>query len=146
MSSLEERFAHALHSTARAWRMAVDRRLKDLGVSQAGWMTIAVAARASAPLSQTELANRLGVEGSTMVAMIDRLVRDGLLERQASPGDRRVRLVVLTPAGEKMYGRVKKEGEALRRELMAGVDPAKLLIATELLEHLEKGANNAVLE
>jgi hypothetical protein len=29
---------------------------------------------------------------------------------------------------------------------MAGVDPAKLLIATELLEHLEKGANNAVLE
>ena len=43
---LQERFSTALHNTARAWRQAVDRRLKFLGVSQASWMTIAVAAKA----------------------------------------------------------------------------------------------------
>ncbi|MDB5814199.1 MAG: hypothetical protein JWN23_1316 [Rhodocyclales bacterium] len=134
---LDERFSSALHSTARAWRQAVDRRLKDLGLSQASWMTIAMAAKAATPLSQIELAQSLGVEGSTMVAMIDRLVKAGLLVRQASETDRRVKFVVLTDQGNALYGRVKAEAEAFRKELMVGVDPDKLLIATELLEQLE---------
>ena len=80
MSDLEERFSDALHSTSRSWRQAVDRKLKYLGVSQASWMTIAIAAKARSPLSQSELADKLGVEGATMVAMIDRLVKAGLVK------------------------------------------------------------------
>jgi MarR family transcriptional regulator for hemolysin len=143
VSSLEERFSHALHNTARAWRLALDRRLKDLGLSQAGWMTIAMAAKADEPLSQIELAQRLGVEGSTMVAMIDRLMKSGLLERQPAPNDRRVRLIVLTAAGNKLYERVKAEAETFRNELLAGVDAEQLRIATELLERLERAASAA---
>ena len=143
MPALEERFSHALHNTARAWRLALDRRLKDLGLSQSGWMTIAMAAKSEEPLSQIELAQRLGVEGSTMVAMIDRLMTAGLLERQPSPTDRRVRLVVLTDAGHKLYARVKAEAEAFRKELLAGVDAEKLRVATELLEQLEQAASAA---
>jgi MarR family transcriptional regulator for hemolysin len=45
MNELQERFTTALHTTARAWRQALDRRLKYLGLSQASWLTIAVAAR-----------------------------------------------------------------------------------------------------
>src|ERR1700688_81191 len=100
---LEERFANALHGTARTWRQAVDRRLKNLGVSQASWMTIAVAAKASRPLSQSELADRLGVEGATMVAMIDRLVKAGLVSREASTTDRRIKHVVVSHAGHRLY-------------------------------------------
>ena len=137
MSDLEERFSDALHSTSRAWRQAVDRRLKYLGVSQASWMTIAFAAKARSPLSQSELADKLGVEGATMVAMIDRLVHAGLVLRQASTTDRRVKRVVLTPAGAKIYERVKAEAAALRKELLTDTDPKKLLIATELLESLQ---------
>jgi len=143
LSALDERFSHALHSTARTWRLAVDRRLKDLGLSQAGWMTIAMTAKSAEPLSQIELAQRLGVEGSTMVAMLDRLATAGLVERQPSPTDRRVRLVVLTEAGNKMYERVKAEAEAFRKEVMVGVDVEQLRIATELLEHLERVASAA---
>jgi hypothetical protein len=44
MKEHEERFAAALHNAARAWRQALDRRLKHLGISGAGWMTIAAAA------------------------------------------------------------------------------------------------------
>jgi MarR family transcriptional regulator for hemolysin len=140
--NLQERFSGALHSTARTWRLAVDRRLKDLGLSQASWMTIAMAAKASEPLSQIELAHRLGVEGSTMVAMIDRLVKAGLLVREASTTDRRVKRVVLTAQGNSLHGRVKAEAEAFRKELMVNVDADKLLIATELLEHLERAAGS----
>jgi MarR family transcriptional regulator for hemolysin len=136
MSDLEERFSDALHTTSRSWRQAVDRRLKHLGVSQASWMTIAIAAKARAPLSQSELADKLEVEGATMVAMIDRLVKAGLVVREASTTDRRVKRVVLTPAGVKIYDKVRAEGVALRKELLANTDPKKLLMATEFLEGL----------
>ncbi len=138
MPDLEERFADALHSTARAWRQTVDRRLKCLGLSQASWMTIAVAAKARAPLSQSELADRLGVEGATMVAMVDRLVKAGLVVRQASKTDRRVKRVVLTEAGNRLYDTVKAVAAAVRKELLVRVDAQKLVMATELLELLQE--------
>ena len=109
MSDLEERFATALHNSARAWRQAVDRRLKCLGCSQASWTTIAFAAKARSPLSQSELADRLGVEGATMVAMVDRLVKAGLVAREPSSTDRRIKHVVLTDAGNQLYDTVKAE-------------------------------------
>jgi MarR family transcriptional regulator for hemolysin len=137
MADLEERFSGALHNTSRAWRQAVDRRLKYLGVSQASWMTIAVAAKAKGPLSQSELAQRLDVEGATMVAMVDRLVKAGLVIREPSTTDRRVKRVVLTEAGNLLYDKVRAEATAFCEELLANMDPKALLIATELLEGLQ---------
>ena len=137
MSDVEERFSGALHNTSRAWRQALDRRLKYLGVSQASWMTIAVAAKARSPLSQSELADKLAVEGATMVAMVDRLVKAGLVIREPSTTDRRIKRVVLTEAGNLLYDKVREEAAAFRQELLAGIDAKKLLAATELLERLQ---------
>ena len=137
MPELEERFADALHGTARIWRQAVDRRLKNLGMSQASWMTIAVASKARSPLSQSELADRLGVEGATMVAMVDRLAKAGFVMRQPCQADRRINRVVLTEEGNRLCETVKAEAAAVRRELLATIDPANLAVATELLETLQ---------
>jgi MarR family transcriptional regulator for hemolysin len=137
MTDLDERFSAALHSTARSWRLAMDRRLKGLGVSQASWMSIAAVAKAQRPLSQSDLADHLGVEGATMVSMIDRLVKAGLVLREPSKEDRRVKRVVLTEAGNRVFETVKTEAAALRKELLAGIQPAKLESATELLEQLQ---------
>ena len=137
MADLEERFSSALHNSSRGWRQALDRRLKYLGVSQASWLTIAVAAKAPRPLSQSELADRLAVEGATMVSMVDRLVKAGLVVREPSTTDRRVKRVVLTQAGNLLYDKVRTEAAAFRMQLLADVDPKKLTVATELLEGLQ---------
>ncbi|MGO8976300.1 MAG: MarR family winged helix-turn-helix transcriptional regulator [Steroidobacteraceae bacterium] len=126
-----------MHNSARAWRQALDRRIKYLGVSQASWLTIAVIARAGAPLSQSELADRLAVEGATMVSMVDRLVKAGLVVREPSTIDRRVKRVVLTEAGNRLYAKVKAEAEAFRQELLAHIAVDKLRGATELLEQIQ---------
>lgn len=136
-ADLEERFSDALHGTARAWRLAVDRRLKSLGVSQAGWMTIAVAAKSDRPLSQSELADRLAVEGATMVTMIDRLVKAGLITREASTTDRRIKHVIVTAAGYRLYDTVKTAAAEVRKQLLARVDPTELETATHVLEELQ---------
>src|ERR1700679_2139671 len=138
MTDLEERFSSALFNTSKACRQALDRRLKFLGVSQASWMTIAVAAKAREPLSQSELAQSLGVEGATMVAMVDRLVKAGLVTREPSATDRRVKRVVLTADGSLLYDKLRTEAAAFRKELLANIDSKKLLAATELLEGLQE--------
>jgi MarR family transcriptional regulator for hemolysin len=137
MSDLNERFSAALHNSSRAWRQALDRRLRYLGVSQASWMTIALAAKAREPLSQSELADRLGVEPATMVAMVDRLMKAGLVTRLPSPTDRRVKRVVLTAPGNDLYERLTAEAAAFRQQLLLGLPRDKLLTATEVLESLQ---------
>lgn len=134
-SSIEERFSQALHSTARAWRQALDRRMKSLGLSQAGWMAIATVAK-DVPLSQTELAARLGVEDPTMVAMIDRLVKGGYMVRVPSATDRRVKLVQLTGRGHEIFQELLAVADPFRSELLGGADRAQLEQVTVFLESL----------
>lgn len=137
LPSNEERFSLALHTTARVWRVALDRRLKDLGLGQASWMTIATVAKGE-PLSQTELASRIGVEDPTMVSMIDRLVKAGYLVRTPSDRDRRVKLVSLTDGGRDIYARVKKEAEAFRHEILGDTDAARLADMADFLEAVQR--------
>ncbi len=137
VAEIQARFSAALHNTSRAWRQAIDQRLKDLGVSQAAWMTIAMVAKAATPPSQKQLADLLGVEGPTIVAMVDRLVASKLVLRVASPIDRRVKLIELTAAGQAMYAQVKERADVFRADLLAGVDADALLAATTLLEQLQ---------
>ena len=133
----EERFSYALHTAWRMWRSALDKRMKDLGVSQAGWLAIAYIAKAEAPPSQSELAALVQVEAATMVSTLDRLEKAGLVERMASETDRRVKRVVLTAAGQEIYNTVRHKADDMRREIVGQIDPSDLATATRVLEQLQ---------
>ncbi len=64
------------------------------------------AARRQPGLDQRTLAATIGFDTSTIGGVIDRLERRGLIERRASPTDRRVRLLHVTPAGEALIDEV----------------------------------------
>jgi MarR family transcriptional regulator, transcriptional regulator for hemolysin len=135
-SPIGERFSAAVHNTARGWRLLIDKQLKHLGIGQAGWMTIAMIAKSGEPMSQRALADLVGVEGPSMVSMLDRLEREGLVTRAPSPTDRRVKLVHLTAAGTTLYEQVRKEAAAVRATLFEGIAPQALGAAADLLEVL----------
>ena len=58
------------------------------------------AIQASPLIDQRTLASKIGLDTSTMGGVIDRLEARELLQRNKSPGDRRVKLVSLTEQGE----------------------------------------------
>lgn len=60
------------------------------------------AASRQAGLDQRTLARRIGLDTSTIGAVVDRLESRELIERRASPDDKRVRLLSVTPAGRKL--------------------------------------------
>jgi len=79
---------------------------------------------ANAPgLDQRTLARTIGLDTSTIGGVVDRLEARGLLLRNASPDDRRVRLLTLTAAG---------------RELLAAAVPSMLRAQERMLEPLPK--------
>ena len=137
MPANKERFSSALHNAARMWRVALDRRMKDLGISQTGWLSIAYIAKTLEPLSQAELAALVQVEAATMVSTIDRLEKAGLVARVASESDRRVKHLVITPEGEAIYRTVRAKADAMRAELLGQIDPEKLAVASDVLEQLQ---------
>lgn len=139
----EERFSYALHTAWRMWRGALDRRMKDLGISQAGWLAIAYIAKADAPPSQSELAALVQVEAATIVSTLDRLEKAGLVERVTSETDRRVKRVVLTEAGAAIYRKVRGKADAMRSELLGQIAPERLAAATEVLEQFQSLIENS---
>src|ERR671928_1366805 len=87
-----------LLSTARAVRRAYDAAFAELGVNLSEASVLAHL-QDSGPLTQTELARRIGTGRARMGAWIDGLVAKDAVERQADPNDRRVWKVALTPVG-----------------------------------------------
>jgi MarR family transcriptional regulator, lower aerobic nicotinate degradation pathway regulator len=63
-------------------------------------------ARGQPGLDQRSLAASIGLDTSTLGGVIDRLERRGLIARQASPNDRRVRLLHVTAEGEALLQEV----------------------------------------
>ncbi len=54
---------------------------------------------ANRPMSMRELAALLGVDPPNLTTVVDELERSGLVERQAHPTDRRIKLVRATDSG-----------------------------------------------
>lgn len=129
-------FTHLLHLTAHAWRLAVDRHLKDSGLSTSSWMAIGLIASEPQRLTQTELAQRMGLEDASMVPLVDRLVKQDLLTRVQPAEDRRKRHLVLTEKGNAAFANVKTHADALRTELLADLDPQELAIVERVLQTL----------
>lgn len=143
VNDAEERFVCELHGAARAWRGALERQLKAMGLTAAGWSALEAVAGGAEPPSQRELARRLGVDGATLVATIDRLAGRGLVERSAAAHDRRVKLIVLTEEGRRLAERVRRASGELRRLMLERIDARRVAAAADVLEELRQGLEGA---
>ena len=83
-------------------------------------------------LPMSELAEALYVDASYITSLVDKLEARGLIERRASPGDRRVKLIAMTPTGE-----------ALRVQLMQRVFQPPPAIAA--LDEADRAALREIL-
>ena len=133
MSDIDERyrFSLLLHETARSWRHHLDRRLRHLGLSQSQWLVLLKLPPEGS--TQKKLAEAVGVEGPTMVGLLDRLERKGWIERCASTDDRRNKRVKPTPKALEARAAVQELATALREDILSGFDEARVQQCAETL-------------
>jgi MarR family transcriptional regulator for hemolysin len=127
------RTTRALVVAARRWRKIANDRIKSRGQTMARWETLYLVAFSGDELTQSELARLLGVEGPTMVHMLNALAEDGLIERRQSSADRRVTVNSITPSGMQVIRDIMGVTNALRREVLKPIEPGKLSVTLETL-------------
>lgn len=111
----------------RLWRASHTRtaeRLASLDLTPPLFAVLNVVAGREGVIQQ-DLGTTLGIDRSTMVALIDRLEALGLAERQPSPADRRRREIRTTPAGRRTLRRARALIEQTEHEVLAGLSPSE---------------------
>jgi DNA-binding MarR family transcriptional regulator len=104
--ALAERLGPLLGRAHDAHRRLSLQALAPLGLSvkAVGAMTVL---EAEGPVSQRRLAERQGIDRTTMVAVVDELERLGAVERRRNPGDRRANALRLTASGRRLLARAR---------------------------------------
>lgn len=88
----------AARSVERDW----DERLRAIGLSHAAVVAIDILIR-TGPTGADTIARTARVQPQTMSRTLERMERDGLVERAPHPADRRRRVVSVTPAGRSAW-------------------------------------------
>lgn len=109
-------FRELMRTSCALDRAAVD-ALADLDLTAGAFFALLeLEAAGSRGLAPSELARRLAVARRTATLYVDILTRQGWVERQAHPDDRRMVLARLTPVGTRLLNEL---GDAYRRRLAA---------------------------
>jgi MarR family transcriptional regulator for hemolysin len=141
MPSGRDRLGKVLALAAKVSRERFDQILRAAGGSFPAYMVL-THAEAYPDLSQRQLADRLGIEGPTLVRHIDRLVADGLVRRVRDPQDRRVSRVELTAEGTAAADRLRGVADVADAKFRLLFTPAELATLYQLLyriqDHYEK--------
>lgn len=91
-----------LSAAARAVERDWDERLRAIGLSHAAVVAIDILIR-TGPTGADTIARTARVQPQTMSRTLERMERDGLVERTPHPADRRRRVVSVTPAGRSAW-------------------------------------------
>jgi len=127
-----QEFAMELARVGRRWRTGLDARVKHLGLTQARWIAL-LHLRRSGAMSQRNLAEQIGVEGPTLVRLLDALEQRGLIERVDSDDDRRVKKIHLAESAKPLIEEITRISDAFREELLEGVPADDLATAHRVL-------------
>lgn len=134
-ASAKRQIGFHLVGVGRRWRQTLDARLAQQGLSDAVWTSLMHLHRLGNGISQSELAASVGIEGSSLVRLLDTLVAQGLVERQPHATDRRIKQLYLTEAGSHSVSTIRLHLERIEEALLADLDEAE---AAALLRGLEK--------
>jgi MarR family transcriptional regulator for hemolysin len=139
LSPARAAFGRTLVRVARAWRREADEALAECGLSEAKAVPLTVLARSGGEARLGVLAGLLGIEGPSLLRLVDLLERDGLLVRRADPTDRRAKLIRLTARGRDLAARAEEVLSGVRRRLLNGIAEPEVEIALAVMRSVERG-------
>ncbi|HEX7277755.1 MAG TPA: MarR family winged helix-turn-helix transcriptional regulator [Acidimicrobiales bacterium] len=86
------------------------------------------------PVSQRAISDRLGLDASDVVGVLDILETAGMVERRRDPDDRRRHAVVLTEAGHQASQRLSVLRSQVEAKVLAGLEPDERRQLADLLD------------
>lgn len=138
LNALQRIFTANLLTTGRQWRRVVDLSLSAYGISEAAAAPLLWIGRLGGGARQVAIANYVGIEGPSLVRLLDQLESMDLVIRKDDPTDRRAKGLWLTAEGEMLAARMEDALDELRGRILADVDQADIEAAIRVLKAFEE--------
>ena len=134
-AALMERLSFLLKRTSALLEGIIEQELARLGVSgrEFGVLTLI---EAEWPASQQQLADRIGVDRTTMVALVDALEEKRLVIRHRDPSNRRAYVLEVTALGRKRLRAALGAVERAEQQALAPLSDAESATLTRALQCL----------
>jgi MarR family transcriptional regulator for hemolysin len=126
----------------RRWRKVLDTGIQAAGLTDATWRPLMHLRQLGDGIRQKDLAASVGIEGTSIVRLIDTLITKGLIRRSEDGTDRRAKQLFLTHEGLQLVDRIQETVTTLEQDLLEKVSDSEMeLIATFILR-LESGVTD----
>ncbi|NUX55875.1 MarR family winged helix-turn-helix transcriptional regulator [Paraburkholderia youngii] len=133
LDALRRTVSSTLVVAARKWRRTSHGVLAAFNVSEACATPLLTASRLGSAVRQVTLADHIGIEGPSLVRLLDQLCAAGLMRRDEDPEDRRAKTVALTDEGRAVTAKMEEELVTLRAQALKGVSRDDLEAALRVL-------------
>ncbi|WP_043311391.1 MarR family winged helix-turn-helix transcriptional regulator [Pseudomonas sp. ML96] len=138
IATLQQQVSSRLVSSGRIWRRTCQQALAHFGISEACCMPLLLIGRLGDGVRQGQLAQAVGIEGPSLVRLLDQLCQAGLIERAEDPADRRAKLLSVTAAGRTLSSELEVELRSLRSQALGHLPEADLHAALRVFSALEQ--------
>jgi MarR family transcriptional regulator for hemolysin len=139
---LRQSVSSALVIAARQWRRTSHEVIAAYNVSEACATPLLIAARLDAPVRQVALAELTGIEGPSLVRLLDQLCAASLVRRDEDPDDRRAKIISLTDEGRSVTAKIEKELIGLRAGVLNDVSREDLEATLRVFTAFKLGASS----
>lgn len=109
-----------------------DAQVREQGLTLARARLLLILAKDD-KLTQRELAEALEIEQASLVALLDGLEKQGLIERLPIEGDRRAKRIMMTDQARAETRAIVGHVDGLREQLLAGINDRDLKTANRVL-------------
>ena len=115
---------------------------KQLGLTPSQWKII-LALNMMEGLTQKELAEKIYIDGSTLVPVIDKMEKNGWVERKLDSKDRRINRVFLTKKSESTVNSITLIILQLRKVIYGGISESEIDKVKKTLKSIIENSDKA---
>jgi MarR family transcriptional regulator for hemolysin len=121
---------------------AFDLELHDkVGITMAQWRAINILAT-QIGITQREIADKLGLDTSSLIPLIDRLESKGLVNRRPDNADRRINRLFITKKTESLLGQMQSCANLFKRSLIEGIHKDQLETTLLVLDRISQNLSS----
>jgi MarR family transcriptional regulator, transcriptional regulator for hemolysin len=127
---------YIINRTAKAYVKALDSQLREkVGVTVGQWKVLVMLGDQNG-LTQKEIADRLGLEGATLIPIIDKMEKDKLVVRKVDPADRRNNKIYRTQLADALWDKMIQCASNIKEISVKGIPDENLKIMKDVLENI----------
>jgi MarR family transcriptional regulator for hemolysin len=141
LDALQMNITSGMVVASRQWRRICQTTLVNYGISEACAVPLLMIGRLGEGVRQVTVAQAAGMEGPSLVRLLDQLCKAGYVCRTEDVHDRRAKCLSLTRSGRELVQAVEAQLVRLRREVLEGIDPADLEAALRVIRAFESATH-----